>query len=217
MISLFDSLTPNEFVVLQFPEIDGPEVVEPEPVQEAAVVDTAREAELVVQGEAAMREQMEMACERAADDARKEAEARFRDALETERSAVTVACTSFARARDKYFASIEAEVVKLSLAIAARVLQREVNMDPMLLLGVVHVALARLSDTDGAVLCTPPDQVELWRRAMRSNGVRVEADTKMHPGELQLRAPMGVAELGIAAQLQEIERGFFDLLAKRPA
>ena len=217
MTSLFDSSTPNECVVLEFPEMNGPEVIEPEPLQEVAVVDTAREAELNVQREAAMREQMEMACERAADDARKDAEARFRDALETERSAVTVACTSFARARDKYFASIEAEVVKLSLAVAARVLQREVNMDPMLLMGVVHVALSKLSDTDGAVLCAPPDQLEMWRRAMRANGVRVEGDTELQPGELRLRAPMGVAELGIATQLQEIERGFFDLLAKRPA
>jgi len=34
---------------------------------------------------------------------------------------------------------------------------------------------------------------------------------------LRLEAAGGVAELGIAAQLVEIERGFFDLLARRPA
>ena len=36
----------------------------------------------------------------------------------------------FRRERSRYFAGVEAEVVKLALAIAARVLHREAKLDP---------------------------------------------------------------------------------------
>jgi flagellar assembly protein FliH len=39
----------------------------------------------------------------------------------------------FRGARERYFAEVEQEVVKLALAIAARVLHREAQMDPLLL------------------------------------------------------------------------------------
>ena len=42
---------------------------------------------------------------------------------------------SFAESVLRYFAGVEAEVVKLALAIAARVLHREAKLDPLLLTG----------------------------------------------------------------------------------
>ena len=50
-----------------------------------------------------------------------------------ERSVVLKACEEFRRERARYFAGVEAEVVKLALAIAARVLHREAKLDPLLL------------------------------------------------------------------------------------
>jgi len=130
---------------------------------------------------------------------------------------VSLACTGFGRARARYFAEVEAEVVKLALAIAARVLQREAAVDPALLAGVVRVALDKLNDRDGATLYVPSKDLDVWRKAMKAAGLHVESDEGLAPGELRLKTPAGVAELGIAAQLVEIERGFMDLLAKRPA
>lgn len=165
--------------------------------------------------EEACEERVAAAREEVGNAVRAEWQARMHDALEAERTAVAVACTSFAKERERYFADVEGEVVKLALAIAARVLQREVKMDPLLLLGVVRVALSKLNSTQGVVLRVGRDE-ELWRKAMKPSGIAVEYDRAM--GEaVQLKMAAGVAELGVEAQLVEIERGFFDLLAKRPA
>jgi hypothetical protein len=40
---------------------------------------------------------------------------------------------------------VEHEVVELALAVAARILRREAQMDPLLLTGAVRVALGQLS------------------------------------------------------------------------
>jgi flagellar assembly protein FliH len=126
-------------------------------------------------------------------------------------------CTGFAKERKRYFAEIEGEVVKLALAIAGRVLQRESSLDPLLLKGVVHAALAKLGDAKGAVLRMPPEALEEWRSAMRHSGLEFAPDESMDAGDLRLETVGGIAELGIPAQLVEVERGFFDLMARRPA
>jgi len=146
-----------------------------------------------------------------------EGEKRRREDVEIERSGVSRLCTRFAEERKRYFTEVEGEVVKLALAIAARVLQRESAMDPTLLRGVVKVALSKLGDVKGAVLHMNPVDEEAWSDAMKHLGIEIVGDATLERGELRLEAAGGVAELGIAAQLVEIERGFFDLLARRPA
>ena len=45
----------------------------------------------------------------------------------------------FAEERDRYLQAVEHEVVELALAVAARILRREAQMDPLLLTGAVRV------------------------------------------------------------------------------
>ena len=45
----------------------------------------------------------------------------------------------------------------------------------------------------------------------------IEADDEMPRGEAVLKTRSGTVQLGLRAQLQEIERGFFELLGRRPA
>ena len=47
--------------------------------------------------------------------------------------------------RDRFLHAVEQEVVKLALAVAARILRREAQMDPLLLTGAVRVALGQLA------------------------------------------------------------------------
>ena len=54
---------------------------------------------------------------------------------------------SFAAERGRYLHAVEQEVVELALAMAARILRREAQMDPLLLTGAVRVALGQLSDS----------------------------------------------------------------------
>ncbi|HEY6413156.1 MAG TPA: FliH/SctL family protein [Edaphobacter sp.] len=150
-------------------------------------------------------------------EAREEWEAELEKRVAEERARVETVCEEFARERGKYFSSVEVEVVKLALAIAARVLHREARLDPLLLAGVVRVALEKVKEDNATVLHVAAAEVEMWRSEMRSAAMDVVGDERMKPGECSLETSVGKVELGVSAQLEEIEKGFFDLLQQRPS
>ena len=123
--------------------------------------------------------------------------------------------------RDEYFRRVETEVVRLALAIARKVLHREAQMDPLLLAGVVRVALDQMQAGSRVVLRTSPDSVELWRELLRA-ALPGEADGRSRSRQRSgsnrcvLQAEVGSSEISLDSQLQEIESGFFDLLRERP-
>ena len=132
---------------------------------------------------------------------------------------VREACQRFRADRARYFAKVEVEVVKLSLAIAARVLHRESCLDPLLLQATVRVALGKVSEESGTVLSVPEGTQQQWIEALRLDAdvsVSVVGDSNLTSGECVLTTRLGKVELGVAAQLAEIEQGFFDLLQQRP-
>lgn len=123
--------------------------------------------------------------------------------------------------RQNYFHHVEGEVVRLALAIAARVLHREAHLDPLLLAGAVRVALDKLGDSSTVVMRVPPSEVSRWKEFFRGAANMhmqpgVLEDPSLSPGECVLVTELGTIELGVRAQLQEIEKGFFDLLDRRP-
>jgi flagellar assembly protein FliH len=190
----------------------GSEVVDVEvSLHDAAEV--MRESQLVE-----MRAQMEMARREAKAEARIEWEREMEERLMTERVRVTQACEEVARERARYFASVEPEVVKLALAIAARVLHREAKMDPLMLLAAVRVVLGKVAEESETVLRVPPGDVEMWRGVFgSSDAVRLVGDEQMKTGDCVVETSVGKVELGVSAQLEEIEKGFFDLLEQRPS
>ena len=122
---------------------------------------------------------------------------------------------SFAAARDRYLHAAEQEVVKLALAVAARILRREAQMDPLLLSGAVRVALGQLSTTTEVKLRVPEAELELWTEAMAlvpnlALKPEVVAGEGLRLGDCVVESKLGTVDLGIRAQLAEIERGFFD-------
>lgn len=153
--------------------------------------------------------------------ARTAAEVANAAALAQERTRILAALDQFRAAQGQYFSAIEREVVRLALAIAARVLHREVQLDPLLLAGVTRVALEKLADRSSVVLRVPAKQESEWQKLFESLDAAerpaITANPFLAPGECILETQMGTVELGIAAQLEEIERGFFDLLCHRPA
>jgi len=146
-------------------------------------------------------------------EARGEWEEELKSRVAEERERVSRVCDEFAGERRRYFADVETEVVRLALAIASRVLHREAKMDPLLLAGVVRVALEKIAEGSAAVLRVPADEVEMWRDVASS----VVGDERMRAGECVLETSVGKVELGVSAQLEEIEKGFFDLLQQRPS
>ena len=171
-----------------------------------------REAQFARQLEAVRREALESG--RAAAGAE---QAAWRKQLAGELAA---ALEEFRRERDEYLARVEHEVVRLALAIAQRILHREAQMDPLLLTGAVRVALGQLAESTEVRLRVPADQREMWAEVLRlMPGLplrpEVVADAEMTSGEAVLEAGLGTVDLGVRAQIGEIERGFFDLLETR--
>ena len=167
-----------------------------------------------------MSAEMEMARNEARAEARHEWEQELQEGIAAERKAVLKACEEFVRERARYFAGVEAEVVRLALAIAARVLHREAKIDPLLLTGVVRVALEKVADDSATVLRVPVGAVEMWREAFvmsPESSLQIVGDERLAAGECVLDTNVGRVELGVSAQLEEIERGFFDLMQQRPA
>jgi flagellar assembly protein FliH len=208
---------------LEFLPLGQPEVV--------AEVATEKTEELLNKNVAALEgrlqsqaEQVSAQMELARSDARAEARLEWGQELEdgivAERKAVLKACEEFVRERARYFAGVEAEVVKLALAIAARVLHREAKIDPLLLTGVVRVALEKVAEDSATVLRVPVGAIEMWREAFvtgSESSLQIVGDERLRTGECVLDTNVGRVELGVSAQLEEIERGFFDLIQQRPA
>jgi flagellar assembly protein FliH len=150
-----------------------------------------------------------------------QAQAAAAQAIEQERTAVLSALQDFEGRRDDYFRRVETEVVRLALAIARKVLHREAQMDPLLLAGVVRVALDQMQSGTRVVLRASPDSAELWcefceQRFQGKQIVEVVADSSLEEGRCLLQAEVGSSEISLDSQLQEIESGFFDLLRERP-
>lgn len=134
------------------------------------------------------------------------------------RSRVVRTLDSFAQERKRYFEGIEQQVVRLSLAIAEKVLHREATIDPLLLTGAVRVALDNVAGRSPAVLRVPATEAQAWQGHLHAaaDPPELQPDETMHEGECVLETKVGTVDLGIRAQLAEIEASFLDLLGRRP-
>ena len=130
------------------------------------------------------------------------------------------AIESFQEQQKTYFSKVETEIVQLSLAIAARILHRESQVDPMLVAGLVRVAIEKLHNGSSLTVRIPPSASAKWRERLKGLEAAYEIglveDAQMGPGDCVLETELGSADFSIEAQLKEVERGFFDLLALRP-
>lgn len=150
-----------------------------------------------------------------------ESREKLEKALATERHAVAAAVAEFGAGREAYYQKVEGEVVRLVLSIARRVLRRESQVDPMLLKGIVRVALEKIARGTAVKLRVPSAQAEAWRAELHSMpgrelDVEVIADDSLSVPSCLVMTEMGGTEISLEGQLEEIERGFLDLLAERP-
>jgi len=150
-----------------------------------------------------------------------QARAAFEQKLAHERQQLAVAMAQFARDRGAYYQKVEAEVVQLALAIARKILHREAQIDPMLLAGIVRVALEKMEAATGVVLRVHPHHAAEWRQYLSlclDPGDRPEIveDVSLELDRCVVETSMGTTELGLEVQLKEIEQGLMDLLVQRP-
>jgi flagellar assembly protein FliH len=186
----------------------------------AAIASLEERLRLAEQSSASRLEEVREQAREAIDEARRQTQ-QYREAALQSAQQVEKALAGFEAERDAYFAKVEREVVMLALAIAARILNREAMLDPLLLAGAVRVALGQLGETTGIRVRCPMEQLDLWREMLAKTATLAAApemvgDPSLAAGDCVIEARVGSVDLGVRAQLAEIERGFFDLLAQRP-
>jgi flagellar assembly protein FliH len=141
--------------------------------------------------------------------------------LATERATIAESVQAFEKQMSGYYARVEVELVHLALAIAAKILHREAQVDRMLVAALVKVALEKLQQNTRVTVHVRPEEVAPWIQYFQEKmagriHVDVKADPSLAVNNCVLETELGETQVGIDSQLKEIEQGFFDLLAQRP-
>ncbi|MGH9394425.1 MAG: FliH/SctL family protein [Terriglobales bacterium] len=138
-----------------------------------------------------------------------------------ERAAVAAALEQFGAEREQYFQQLEREVVQLALGIARKLLQREAQLDPLLLSGAVRVALDQLAAGTEVSLYVPISKMTQWEEMLRAAELhcqpQLRSDPSLEPVGCRIETATGATDLSLEAQLREVEQGFMDLLNRRAA
>ena len=167
------------------------------------------------------KESLEQARYAAQKEGEERAHAFFEEQLIGIRNNVRTTLDDFAAERKKYYTQVEAELVKLAMAIAQKILHREIQMDPLVLAGIARVMIDKLEDATQVILRIHPVHVAQWREYFargKDPGTvpTITEDPSLTPDSCILQTSLGTTELGIDTQLKEIEKGFADLLSHRP-
>lgn len=129
--------------------------------------------------------------------------------FDEERAKVAKMCVDFIGERQRYFAAAESEVVRLALAIAERVLSREISSDPMYLTETIKLALSKVQDGSRTRLRVREQESAAWTQVFAEEAqLEVVIDVRLASGECVLETKVGHVALGVCAQLGEIDRNF---------
>lgn len=112
----------------------------------------------------------------------------------------------------------ERDVVQLALAIARRILARELSVDPDAMRGLVLGALERLRSQEISRVRVDPAQepavTACLRQTITDRTVEVIADPACERGAVVFETERGSLDASVESQLQEIERGLTDRLRR---
>ena len=119
--------------------------------------------------------------------------------------------------RSRVRKAAESDLLKLAIAVARRVLHRELTLDPSSIEGLIRVALEKLESRELCRVRVHPDQEPVIRTLLaRFSAAPVELipDHALQCGDVLFETAHGTLDGSIEAQLQEIERGFADRLRR---
>jgi flagellar assembly protein FliH len=104
----------------------------------------------------------------------------------------------------------EHQMVQLALAVARRVVHREISLDRDLLVAMARVALDRLGESAQVTVRLSPEDFEATAAARAAQwtgtNVCVVADSRVSRGGCRIDSDLGVLDAGADAQIQEIAR-----------
>jgi flagellar assembly protein FliH len=115
--------------------------------------------------------------------------------------------------RNEMIHRTERQIVQLALAIAERVIRREVSLDRGLLHAMARVALDRLGEHASATIRLHPDDFTAAHAGPVSNlgeHVKVVADSLVSRGGCLVQSDFGFMDVDVAAQFQELSKTLFE-------
>jgi flagellar assembly protein FliH len=199
-----------------WPVVGGPDADESSPGRTDAGGDSAGEAERARQLEQARQQRIQAA--HAAGVREGEAAAREKAAGE-----VRAAVEKLARAIDevnnlkpRLRREAEADLIRLAIAIAKRILHREIAVDPDAMRGLVIAAMEKIKGREVHQVRVHPNLAPMLTDALRrvatDRAPEVVADPTREPGTLIFETGRGNLDASVDAQLQEIGNGLADCL-----
>jgi len=115
---------------------------------------------------------------------------------------------ALAAARGEMIRATEHQMVELALAVARRIVQREVSLDRDLLVSMAHVALLRLEQGVAVTVRFNPDDyastIASQTKRWAGMPLTVVPDGSLARGECRVESAFGRVDAGVEAQLQEV-------------
>jgi flagellar assembly protein FliH len=193
--------------VATVPKPDSPREGAPEPLVDVAELERTWESRVAEARAAGLREG--------------EAAGRSRAAAELQPVLARMARTidELAGLRPRLRREAEADMVKLAIAIARRVIHRELAVDPDALHGLVLAALEKLQVQEISRVRVHASQVAAISALLRERpggaAIEVAADPSGDPGAAVFETTRGNLDASVESQLSEIERGWADTLRRQ--
>jgi flagellar assembly protein FliH len=151
----------------------------------------------------------------------KEGEAAGRRQAQTELQPVVArlarSIEEMAGMRARFRREAECDLIALAMAIARRVLRREVAVDPDALHGLVLGALEKVQAREVRRVRVHPSHAAMVAACLKEAGglaVEVVADAAREPGGVIFESERGNLDASVESQLREIERGLADRLRR---
>lgn len=151
---------------------------------------------------------------RGAAEAQQKLEAPLREAL----ARLARETETLATLGDRVRRDAEEDLVRLAIEIARRILRREIHTDPSAVLGLVKAALERVAAREVLRVRVPPQDVGMLKSYLAEHGmperIEVTADGNLERGAVIVETSRGDLDASVETQLEEIERGFTDLIRR---
>jgi len=145
---------------------------------------------------------------------RQQAEEQFRPAAQ----GLADTLDTLARLRENIREESIQDLVHLAVSIAARVIHREVAVDPDALAGLIQAAFSKLQSREINHVRMHPTLEGLVRKLLEQAGAPknlvLTADPNLKPAEVFFETSQGILDASVETQLREIERGLIDKLER---
>ncbi len=148
-----------------------------------------------------------------------EGEAAAKAAVDAAVNRLAQAVDSLAGLRSRARREAEEDLLRLAVAIARRILHRELSVDPEAVAGLIKAALDKIQGQEVHRVRLHPDLEGPVRRSLEQmaagRNIQIAADRSRQFGDLVFETERGSLDASIETQLQEIGRGLADRLRGR--